>query len=79
MPLAPSHYNSVHVTQLMVLYLITGESKFLRYSEKFAGDQNNCMNRTKYVLANHLRQVKGFSFGDIRKIPEFVKTALTHK
>lgn len=70
------HYNSEHATQLWVLYLITGNKKFLKYSDKFEGYRTNWMSRTRYVFANHLRQIKYFSVGDIKKIPEFLKRVI---
>lgn len=70
------HYNFEHATQLRVLYLITGHKKFLKYSEKFECYGNNWISRTRYVFANHLRQVKNLSFGDIKRVPEFLKRVL---
>jgi len=69
--LATQHYNNVHVTQLRLLYLITGEEKFLKYSQKFKAYQSSWINRSRYVFANHFRQAKEFSWSDIKKIPQF--------
>lgn len=71
--LAPPYYNSVHVNQLQLLYLITNNKKFLHYSKKFEAYQRNWINRTRYVIANHLRQLREFSLDDMHKIPEFLK------
>ncbi|NVM20300.1 MAG: hypothetical protein HWN68_00785 [Desulfobacterales bacterium] len=74
--LASPYYNSVHVCQLKILYLISGEKKFLKYSKRFETYQSNWINRTKYVLANHLRQIKEHEFSDIYKLPSFLKETL---
>jgi hypothetical protein len=71
---APPHYQTVHVQQLYYLYLISGDRKFLIYSTKFRDYQDNWINRTRYVLSNHLRQVRQFSFKKIPKIVQFLKT-----
>lgn len=70
---ATPHYNSVHIAQLRYLYLITGNEKFNEYSQKFENYQNSWINRTKYVLNNHFKQLKEFSVNDIKKVPIFLR------
>lgn len=71
--LALPRYNISHITLLKILYLINGEKKFIQYSKKFEDYQYNWMDRTMYVISNHLRQIKEFSFGDLKKVTKFTK------
>lgn len=73
---AKFHYNYVHIKQLKILYLITGDSKFLLYSKKFDDYQYNWTGRALRVFANHIREIKEFRFGDIKKIPAYIKRKL---
>lgn len=70
------HYNTVHVTQLNTLYQISGDERFLRYSIKFKEYQAKWSCRLRYVIMNHLRQLREFSVEDIQKIPRFVQRNL---
>jgi heparosan-N-sulfate-glucuronate 5-epimerase len=71
--LVPPSYHTLHIAQLKILYLITGEKKFLEYSKRFEQYQKSWFCRTKYVFANHWRQAKELSWGDIKKVPRFIK------
>jgi heparosan-N-sulfate-glucuronate 5-epimerase len=71
--LATPRYNTLHVAQLKISHLITGEKKFLEYSKRFEQYQKSWVCRAKYVCANHWGQVKGLSWGDIKKAPHFIK------
>ncbi len=74
--LADHHYNSRHITQLRLLYLITGNKKFFQYSHRFEEYHNNWMNRTKCVFLINLEQIKRFGLRDVNKLPAFLKEHL---
>lgn len=61
--LASPHYHSEHITQLKVLYLITGNKKFLRYSKKFKDYQNNWIHRSNYFFRSNLRRINSLVIG----------------
>ena len=75
---ATPHYNSDHITQLKILYRISGIQKFDDYSKKFATYHFNWGNRANYVFRNHWRQLREFNPDDLRKIPDFLKRAFTN-
>lgn len=69
-------YNFKHAKQLRTLYLITGDNKFLLYSKKFGEYQHNWTGRASRVIANHIREIKEFRFGDLKKFPAYLKMTL---
>jgi heparosan-N-sulfate-glucuronate 5-epimerase len=69
--LASPHYNSVHIAQLKVLAGISNDNRFLTYSKKFEDYERSRLNRLRYVLNNHLRQVREFTWEDVFKLPGF--------
>ena len=75
--LAPPFYNSLHVTQLKVVYLITGDKRFLEYSRKFEGYQEKRINRVRFAVANHIRQAREFKIKDINKLIVFLRNQLS--
>ncbi len=60
--LASAFYNSVHATQLELLYLITGNKKFLIYSKRFEKYQNSRLSKTRYAFMYRLRQLKNIFY-----------------
>ncbi len=74
--LAPPFYNSLHVTQLKIVYLITGDKRFLSYSQKFEEYQKNRLNRIRYAVENHIRQAREFRLKDIRRVSAYFKGQL---
>lgn len=74
--LADPHYHSVHIADLRILYLISGDEKFLDYSRRFEGYQESYGSRVRYIFANNLRRMKNVTCGDIKKIPNFLKKYL---
>ncbi|TVR19330.1 MAG: hypothetical protein EA391_00890 [Balneolaceae bacterium] len=48
--IASSHYHDVHITQLNVLYKITGKKVFNTYSDLFYKNQSNPLNRKRALL-----------------------------
>lgn len=75
---ATPHYNSDHITQLKILYQISGIQKFNHYSKKFESYHFSWKNRARYVFQNHLRQLKEFSLEDLAKIPAFLKRSFAY-
>jgi heparosan-N-sulfate-glucuronate 5-epimerase len=77
--LASAHYHLTHVQQLRILYSISKDEKFLKFAEKFEQQSQSPMNRVKYVLANHLRQMRNFTLSDIKKIPSKLRDLGVYK
>jgi hypothetical protein len=75
--LAEPFYHSLHVGQLRMLYLISGRPTFLTYSDRFAVYATSYIDRLRYVVANHARQLREFAPSDIKKIPDFVIRTVT--
>ena len=75
--LADYYYHSVHIAQLKILYLISDDKNFLRYAQKFEYYHNNLLDRTQYVFANHLRQIRKLTLSDIKRMPKWVGRILS--
>jgi hypothetical protein len=67
--LASPHYHSIHIAQLRVLSDLLPESRFLAFAKKFEIYQNRALNRTRYIVANHMRQLKEFRLHEVKTIP----------
>jgi heparosan-N-sulfate-glucuronate 5-epimerase len=76
--LASFRYHSLHIAQLNMLHLISGESSFLTYATTFERYQAAAMNRMLYVLDNHLRQLQKFQLGDAKRISALIGNIIEH-
>jgi heparosan-N-sulfate-glucuronate 5-epimerase len=75
--LASPHYHALHIAQLKILYSISGDDSFLRYSERFDRYQKDPTDRMRFVVVNRARRAMRFTFEDVMKIPRFLKRVLS--
>ena len=75
--LASPHYHSLHIAQLRLLSQLRQDTELLAFAERFEMYQNRSINRTRYVLANHMRQLKEFRLHDAKTVPGRVMKMIT--